>query len=92
MTGRKILIVDDESAIRDMLRVALEMAEYQVLEASSAQDAHSLIIDEKPDLILLDWMMPGTSGIELARRSLTDGRAKAVLESLRAFAQSGGGL
>lgn len=72
MNGRKILIVDDESAIRDMLRVALEMAEYQVMEASNAQDAHSLIIDEKPDLILLDWMMPGTSGIELARRLKRD--------------------
>ncbi len=72
MTGRKILIVDDESAIRDMLRVALEMADYQCIEASNAQDAHSLIIDEKPDLILLDWMMPGTSGIELARRLKRD--------------------
>jgi len=72
MTGRKILIVDDESAIRDMLRVALEMADYQCIEASNAQDAHSLIVDEKPDLILLDWMMPGTSGIELARRLKRD--------------------
>lgn len=72
MTGRKILIVDDESAIRDMLRVALEMADYQCIEASNAQEAHSLIIDEKPDLILLDWMMPGTSGIELARRLKRD--------------------
>ncbi|ACE85236.1 phosphate regulon transcriptional regulator PhoB [Cellvibrio japonicus] len=72
MTGRKILIVDDESAIRDMLRVALEMADYQCIEAGNAQDAHSLIIDEKPDLILLDWMMPGTSGIELARRLKRD--------------------
>lgn len=72
MSSRKILIVDDESAIRDMLRVALEMAEYQVMEASNAQDAHSQIIDDKPDLILLDWMMPGTSGIELARRLKRD--------------------
>lgn len=72
MTGRKILIVDDESAIRDMLRVALEMAEYDCIEASNAQDAHAHIIDEKPDLILLDWMMPGTSGIELARRLKRD--------------------
>ena len=72
MTGRKILIVDDESAIRDMLRVALEMAEYDCIEASNAQDAHALIVDEKPDLILLDWMMPGTSGIELARRLKRD--------------------
>lgn len=72
MSGRKILIVDDESAIRDMLRVALEMAEYQCIEASNAQDAHALIVDEKPDLVLLDWMMPGTSGIELARRLKRD--------------------
>ena len=72
MSGRKILIVDDESAIRDMLRVALEMAEYDCIEASNAQDAHALIVDEKPDLILLDWMMPGTSGIELARRLKRD--------------------
>ena len=72
MTGRKILIVDDESAIRDMLRVALEMAEYDCLEASNAQEAHALIVDEKPDLILLDWMLPGTSGIELARRLKRD--------------------
>ena len=72
MSSRKILIVDDESAIRDMLRVALEMAEYNCIEASNAQDAHALIVDEKPDLILLDWMMPGTSGIELARRLKRD--------------------
>ncbi len=72
MSSRKILIVDDESAIRDMLRVALEMAEYHVMEASNAQDAHSQIVDDKPDLILLDWMMPGTSGIELARRLKRD--------------------
>jgi len=68
MSNKTILIVDDESAIRDMLRVALEMADYRCLEADNAQRAHSLIIDEKPDLVLLDWMMPGTSGIELARR------------------------
>lgn len=68
MAGRTILIVDDEAAIRDMLRVALEMADYRVLEASNAQDAHAMIVDDKPDLVLLDWMMPGTSGIELARK------------------------
>ncbi len=68
MPDKTILIVDDEAPIRDMLRVALEMAEYNCLEAEDAQQAHSLIIDEKPDLILLDWMLPGTSGIELARR------------------------
>lgn len=72
MTGRKILVVDDESAIRDMLRVALEMADHEVLEAANAQEAHSLVIDQRPDLVLLDWMMPGTSGLELARRLKRD--------------------
>ncbi len=72
MPDKTILIVDDETAIRDMLRVALEMAEYKCIEAEDAQQAHSLIIDKKPDLVLLDWMLPGTSGIELARRLKRD--------------------
>lgn len=72
MPSKTILIVDDEQAIRDMLRVALEMADYRCLEAVDAQEAHALIIDEKPDLVLLDWMMPGTSGVELARRLKRD--------------------
>lgn len=72
MAARTILIVDDEAAIRDMLRVALEMADYECLEASNAQEAHSQIIDRRPDLVLLDWMMPGTSGVELTRRLKQD--------------------
>lgn len=68
MPEKKILVVDDEVPIRDMLRIALEMANYCVLEAGDAQEAHSIIVDQKPDLVLLDWMLPGTSGIELARR------------------------
>jgi two-component system phosphate regulon response regulator PhoB len=72
MSDKTILIVDDEAAIRDMLRVALEMADYHCLEAENAREAHSLIVDHKPDLVLLDWMLPGTSGIELARRLKSD--------------------
>lgn len=72
MPPKTILIVDDEAAIRDMLRVALEMADYHCLEAEDAQQAHSLVVDKKPDLILLDWMLPQTSGIELARRLKRD--------------------
>lgn len=72
MSDKTILIVDDEAPIRDMLRLALEMADYRCLEADNAQDAHALIVDNKPDLILLDWMMPGTSGIDLARRLKKD--------------------
>ncbi|SFI11661.1 phosphate regulon transcriptional regulator PhoB [Modicisalibacter xianhensis] len=68
MTSKTVLIVDDEASIREMIAVALEMADYRVLEADNAQTAHAMVVDEKPDLLLLDWMMPGTSGIELARR------------------------
>lgn len=68
MSQKKILIVDDEAPIREMLAVALEMADFDYLEAANAQEAHSLIVDHHPDLILLDWMMPGTSGVELSRR------------------------
>ncbi len=72
MAAKTVLIVDDEAPIREMIAVALEMADYQYLEAADAKEAHSLIVDRQPDLILLDWMMPGTSGIELARRLKRD--------------------
>lgn len=68
MTGKTVLIVDDEAPIREMIAVALEMADYDYLEAEDAREAHALIVDKQPDLILLDWMLPGTSGVELARR------------------------
>lgn len=63
-----VLIVDDETSIRDMIAISLEMADFRVIEADNAQKALALAVDERPDLILLDWMMPGTSGVELARR------------------------
>lgn len=66
--GKTVLIVDDEAPIREMIAVALEMAGYECLEAGTAQDAHAMVVDKKPDLILLDWMLPGTSGVEFARR------------------------
>jgi two-component system phosphate regulon response regulator PhoB len=73
---KRVLIVDDEAPIREMIAVALEMAGYDALEASNAKDAHSMILDEQPDLVLLDWMMPGTSGVELARRLRQDPTTK----------------
>lgn len=68
MTGKTVLIVDDEAAIREMIAVALQMAGYRCLEADNAQNAHAIVVDHQPDIILLDWMMPDVSGIELARR------------------------
>ena len=72
MSGKTILIVDDEAPIREMVVMALEMAGYQCLEAGDAKQAHSLVVDHRPDLVLLDWMLPEVSGIELARRLKRD--------------------
>jgi two-component system phosphate regulon response regulator PhoB len=68
MSVRTVLIVDDEFAIRDMLRMALELADFTCLEADNIQQAYTLIVDERPDIVLLDWMLPGGSGLELLRR------------------------
>ncbi|MEH6825414.1 MAG: phosphate regulon transcriptional regulator PhoB [Motiliproteus sp.] len=72
MSFKRVLIVDDEAPIREMLTLALEMAGYQCQDADNAQAAMTLVVDNRPDLILLDWMMPGISGIELARRLKKD--------------------
>jgi len=72
MPKHTVLIVDDEAAIRDMLCIALEAADFNVLDAENAQQAHAAIIDKQPDLVLLDWMMPGTTGLELLRRLKRD--------------------
>jgi two-component system phosphate regulon response regulator PhoB len=68
MTDRTVLIVDDEFAIRDMLRMALEMAGFRCIEAENIQQAYTMVVDERPDMLLLDWMLPGGSGLELLRR------------------------
>lgn len=70
--NRSILIVDDEAPIREMLMIALEAAGFDTLEAPNTQTAHMLILDKKPDLLLLDWMMPGENGINFARRLRND--------------------
>lgn len=63
-----ILLVEDETAIREMVAMALERAGYRVRHAESAEDADAAIRLSQPDLILLDWMLPGESGIDFARR------------------------
>ena len=72
MPKHTILVVDDEQSIRDMLAISLDAAGYNVLQAEGAREAHALIIDRHPDLVLLDWMMPGTTGLELLRRLKRD--------------------
>jgi len=72
MTEPTILIVDDEPAIRDMIGITLDLAGFNSVSAETAHEAHVSIVDRRPDLVLLDWMLPGGSGIELARRLKRD--------------------
>ncbi len=72
MNRTNILIVDDEPAIRAMVSTALSLANFAVVEAESGSEAFELIYQNKPDLILLDWMLPGNSGIEVLRRLQRD--------------------
>lgn len=65
---KRILIVDDEPAIRDMVAFALRKGDFEPVHAGDGREAQTAIADRVPDLILLDWMLPGASGLELARR------------------------
>jgi two-component system phosphate regulon response regulator PhoB len=65
---RRVLIVDDEPPVREMLAVALEMAGFEVTEADNAATALNQVTSSIPDLMLIDWMMPQVSGLELCRR------------------------
>ena len=65
---KRILIVEDEPAIRDMVAFALRKGEFEPVHAGDARQAQEAIAERVPDLILLDWMLPGSSGLELARR------------------------
>jgi two-component system phosphate regulon response regulator PhoB len=71
-----ILIVEDEPAILELVAVNLEHAGYETLRAKSAEDAAQMLIAELPDLVLLDWMLPGQSGLSLARRLRADARTR----------------
>lgn len=64
----KVLIVEDEAPLAELLRYNLEAAGYKVLHADSGEEAEILVAEERPDLILLDWMLPSVSGIEICRR------------------------
>ncbi|MGH8166723.1 MAG: phosphate regulon transcriptional regulator PhoB [Woeseiaceae bacterium] len=67
MTGTKILIVEDEAPIREMIAFHLTRAGFETLEAADCQSARQLLADERPDLALVDWMLPDMSGLELTR-------------------------
>ncbi len=67
MDGKRILVVEDEEPIRRMMRFSLERAGFAVAEAEDAKAARLAVAEQPPDLVLLDWMLPGVSGIDFAR-------------------------
>lgn len=73
-----ILIVEDDPAIRELLIINLEASAHRVMEAGSAEEAEQLIVHNLPDLILLDWMLPGRSGPQFAQRIRMTERTKDV--------------
>lgn len=64
----KVLIIEDEPAQREVLAYNLEAEGFQVSQAGDGEEGLLLVEEETPDLILLDWMLPGLSGIEVCRR------------------------
>ena len=69
-----ILVVEDEPAIQTLVAACLQNAGHQVVRADTAEDAIRRVNEILPDVVLLDWMLPGMSGIQLARRLRGDER------------------
>lgn len=79
MSTLNILVVEDEDAIREMLVMVLEQASLSVKSVANAEEAQIFLADKTaPDLILLDWMLPGISGVNLAKRLKKDDLFKQI--------------
>jgi two-component system phosphate regulon response regulator PhoB len=78
MTAKQILIVEDERPIREMIAFGLRRNGFEVREAHDASTARASIADRRPDLVLVDWMLPDTSGLELTRALKRDKQTKDV--------------
>jgi two-component system, OmpR family, phosphate regulon response regulator PhoB len=82
-----VLVVEDEAAILELISVNLESAGHHVLPASNAEQALTLIREALPDLVLLDWMLPGQSGLAIAR-NLRDGKRTRTIPIIMLTAKS----
>ena len=72
MASKRILLVEDETEIREMLDFAFRRAGLEVLSAETAEQALTILDGPLPNLVIIDWMLPGMSGIDLARRLRSD--------------------
>ncbi|MDD2833036.1 MAG: phosphate regulon transcriptional regulator PhoB [Methylotenera sp.] len=73
-----ILVIEDEPAIQELLALNIVQAGHHAIRALSAEIALSLMRETVPDLILLDWMLPGMNGLELARKLKSDALTKSI--------------
>jgi two-component system, OmpR family, phosphate regulon response regulator PhoB len=73
-----ILVVEDEPAIQELISYNLELAGHNPVKAQNAEQALEMVRTELPDLVVLDWMLPGMSGIDFARRLRADKRTQGV--------------
>ncbi|MCE1185842.1 MAG: phosphate regulon transcriptional regulator PhoB [Rhodocyclales bacterium] len=73
-----ILLVEDEPAIQELIAANLMRAGHHVVRASDAETAQRIVRDALPDLVLLDWMLPGMSGVEFARRLRAEERPRSI--------------
>ncbi|HSN72774.1 MAG TPA: phosphate regulon transcriptional regulator PhoB [Steroidobacteraceae bacterium] len=78
MTQKQILIVEDEKPIRDMIAFGLRRSGFEVREAEDVVSARASIADRRPDLVLIDWMLPDMSGLELTRSLKRDKETQEV--------------
>lgn len=78
MSARQILIVEDERPIREMIAFGLRRAGFEVAEAEDCRAARARIADRRPDLLLVDWMLPDMSGLELTRQLKKDKETREV--------------
>ena len=74
----KLLLVEDEAPVREMLKFALADEDYEILEAGDASEGFAMLKGERPDLILLDWMLPGMNGVDFARRLKRDAASRGI--------------
>jgi DNA-binding response OmpR family regulator len=81
---RCIVVIDDEPEVLSLLRDILELADYQVIPVAHPGDVQSTIRDASPDLFLIDIMLPGMSGIELAQQLRTSGYAATPMIAMSA--------
>jgi two-component system OmpR family response regulator len=79
MTGTRLLLVDDEENLRSMLEAALRHHGFDVVPARNGREALSLVADARPDVVVLDVMMPDLDGFEVCRRLRADGVQTPVL-------------